>query len=59
MKRVFAELDDDTENLWGYFCPFCSLYHEVEGPVAESGQHSCKDCLKKFIVTYERGHSVI
>lgn len=54
MRRVFAELDDDDQNLWGYFCPSCSLFHEIENTVAISGTHSCKDCKYKFVVTYLR-----
>ncbi|RYZ90033.1 MAG: hypothetical protein EOP04_05185 [Proteobacteria bacterium] len=57
MKRVFAEIEDEVANTWGFYCPRCWEYHSIEGVEELSMNCSCDDCKAKFLVTLENWKS--
>ncbi|RYZ87988.1 MAG: hypothetical protein EOP04_10370 [Proteobacteria bacterium] len=57
MKRVFAEIENKVEDIWGFQCPSCKNYHTVEGVDNVSEYKRCNDCNHRFIVTFGQAHS--
>ncbi|RYZ82851.1 MAG: hypothetical protein EOP04_21205 [Proteobacteria bacterium] len=57
MKRVFAEIEDKDDDIWGYQCPSCKSYHTKEGVGHSSEYQRCGECNHRFIVTFGDAHS--
>lgn len=52
IKRVFAEIEDPTDDLWGAHCPSCRVFHSFERPDRHGGETQCLDCGRFFIVSF-------
>lgn len=54
MRRIFAEIDDREANIWGYDCPHCKQYQDLQAPAQVAMATRCADCRHEFIVSFSQ-----